>query len=338
MKISVIIPIYNVEDYLEECIDSVLNQSYQDIEILLVNDGSTDKSSDICERYSNKYSNIRFINKTNGGLSDARNAGIKNSTGDYLIFLDSDDYWGKDFLISIVNLIYQDPEIDYVFFSFSYYYQVSNRFKKEELNFKEEQIRIKTGLEVLKEILVADQFFQWIACRGLIKRDFLIEKGIYFEIGRHYEDVLWTPKVFINAKKVDYYDDDIYVYRLEREGQITSNFNYKNLSDSLYASSYWDTELDNYKLDYRTKRLLMKNLVSRYYFAIWFLRFVNSGDRKLLIKELRSSKHLLKYNSNFITSTTSILCNLIGFNATSIIFKYMILLKRKLKKIKDKIK
>jgi len=88
---SIIVPIYNVELYLKECLDSILSQTFNDFELILVNDGSTDKSGDIAKEYKNKYNNIKLIDKENGGLSSARNAGIKKAIGDYILFIDSDD-------------------------------------------------------------------------------------------------------------------------------------------------------------------------------------------------------------------------------------------------------
>lgn len=334
MKISVIIPVYNVEDYIGKCLDSVLRQSYKNIEIVLVNDGSTDNSGKICEKYSDNHSNIKLINKINGGVSAARNLGIANSTGDYLIFLDSDDYWGKDFLTSIVEKVREDRDIDYIFFRVKYYFQVKDYYEEEDLYFEHEKISRRPGIVALKEILRADQVFQWFPCRGLIRRDFLIENQLYFEVGMHYEDALLIPTVFLKAKKVDYYDDAIYIYRLQRKGQITSNFNYRNLSDSLYTSVYWESELDKYGLDDETRILFMKTFVSGYHFSLRFSGFIDSEDREILIKELKASKSLLKYNSDFITSVTYVLCNLLGFDVTSIVFKLMISAKRKLRDIK----
>ena len=331
MKISVIIPIYNVEEYLEECINSVLNQSYNDIEILLVNDGSTDNSGAICEKYSNQYSNIKSINKENGGLSDARNVGINNSTGDYLVFIDSDDFWGKDFLQDIVTLLKKESNIDYVFFKYKYYYQKSKHIEEEILHLSEHQVRGKSGIQVLTEILKTNRNFSWIACRGLIKRDFLLENKLYFKVGKNYEDILWTPMVFLKAKQLAYYDEAIYFYRLERQGQITSKFNYKNLKDNLDAVNFWVKELDNYILEDQFKGLLMKNVTLRYYVTIWYSGFIEYKDRKELIRELESSKDILKYKRDKLSFITSFLCKSIGFNATSIIFKFAIVLKRKLK-------
>lgn len=92
MKISIIIPVYNVLDFISECVNSVLNQTYKNFEILLVDDGSTDGSSQLCDEFGNKDNRIRVYHKKNGGLSDARNYGICRATGDYIIFLDSDDF------------------------------------------------------------------------------------------------------------------------------------------------------------------------------------------------------------------------------------------------------
>ena len=105
MKISIVIPVYNVEKYLRECLDSVIVQSYRNKEVILVNDGSTDNSIEICEEYDMKYPFIKLINKKNGGLSDARNVGILNSTGEYILFLDSDDYWDDANLFFIVQVL-----------------------------------------------------------------------------------------------------------------------------------------------------------------------------------------------------------------------------------------
>lgn len=331
MKISIVIAVYNVEDYLEECIDSVLKQSYKNTEIILVNDGSSDSSGDICASYSDNYTNIKYIDQTNGGISHARNVGIENSTGEYLIFLDSDDYWGKDFLNSLVGLIKEDREVDYIFFRFKYYYEVSGYFEEEKLDFNVDGLSKKPGILVLKEMLSSNLNIHWMVWKSIIRRDFLLENQLYFEVGRQYEDILWTPKVFLKAKKLDYYDDAPYIYRLEREGQVTSKFNYKILSDNLYAASYWNEELDKYSLDEDTKTLLMKSFVNRYHFAIWFSGFVSAEDRRQIIEELREDKELLKYKSSFISYITYALCNLIGFEATSNVFKHMITLKRKLR-------
>ena len=104
--ISIIVPVYNVEPFISECINSILIQSYKNFELILVNDGSTDNSPTICEQYASKDKRIKVIHKANGGLSDARNWGLKFSSGEYVVFLDSDDYWNDcDALFSLYSLL-----------------------------------------------------------------------------------------------------------------------------------------------------------------------------------------------------------------------------------------
>ena len=113
--ISVVVPVYNVEDVLHFCIDSILNQTYSDFELLLVDDGSTDKSGDICDQYARKDTRIRVFHKENGGVSSARNLGIDNANGEYICFIDSDDYVNSEFLDSLIKTKTLYPHCDKVF-------------------------------------------------------------------------------------------------------------------------------------------------------------------------------------------------------------------------------
>ena len=114
VKISIIIPVYNVEQYLEQCLDSILRQTYKNYEIILVDDGSSDNSGVICDKFAFKYSFIHVIHKTNGGLSSARNAGLDVATGSYVLFVDSDDYIGENAISQIISTVGQH-DIDVVF-------------------------------------------------------------------------------------------------------------------------------------------------------------------------------------------------------------------------------
>jgi glycosyltransferase involved in cell wall biosynthesis len=116
--ISVIIPVYNVEKYLRECVDSVLSQTYKSYEIILVDDGSTDGSGEICDEYIDGHSQVKVIHKANGGLSDARNTGLKNAKGEYVYFLDSDDYIVPDAFQKLINISIKEQS-DFVFFDAS---------------------------------------------------------------------------------------------------------------------------------------------------------------------------------------------------------------------------
>lgn len=123
MKISFVIPVYKVEQYIEQCVDSVLNQTYKDIEVVLVDDGSPDNCPKMCDEYALEDNRIKVVHKPNGGLSDARNAGLSVATGDYVIFMDSDDFWtSNNHLEQLIEIVKINPDCDFVGFNCSYFY------------------------------------------------------------------------------------------------------------------------------------------------------------------------------------------------------------------------
>lgn len=337
MRISVVIPVYNVEDYLRECIESVIMQSYQNKEIILVNDGSTDNSQQICEEYQKKYSYIKVINKANQGLSHTRNVGIKNATGDYILFLDSDDYWAIDFMSDLKELVESDEEIDYIFFRHKTYKQNTNYYEEQYLNVDRSKIKNRKGIDVLTYLLDLHKDFQWYAWKGLIRKEFLIKNNLFFEVGRNYEDALWAPNVFLKAQTVDYYDEAVYVYRLERDGQITSNVSIKNLQDSIYIAKYWFERLENETIDPKTKQIILENIVSeRYYYAIWFSGFLKKEKKEKIIQELKENNNLLSYHNSLVTKSTYYLSRILGFKITTSLFKIVITLVRNVQRLQVK--
>ena len=136
MKFSVIVPAYNVQDYIVSCIDSILKQSFKDYEIVLVNDGSTDATFEHCEELSEKNGCIKLVNKENGGLSSARNVAINQAEGDYLLFLDGDDFWRDDDFLENLNCIIETHSPDTIIFPYSYYYG-KDRIKEYEFDLSE---------------------------------------------------------------------------------------------------------------------------------------------------------------------------------------------------------
>jgi glycosyltransferase involved in cell wall biosynthesis len=333
MKISIVIPIYNVERYLTQSIDSVLGQSYSNIEVILVNDGSPDNSPQICKEYEKKSPLVKLINKTNGGLSEARNVGIMKATGDYIMFLDADDYWSGDFLSELVTFIkkYQFP--DYIFYNYKYYYQKKNIFKDNNIHVSKDKLKNKSGISYLHTLLKDNKNYQWFAWAGIIKRSFLIDNQLFFEVGRNYEDVLWTPQVFLNAKSVEYFEKVVYIYRLEREGQITSKLTCENLEDNIYVSNFWYEKLKQIELNKDLKISLMKNFAVRFFVSIWYLDFLTLNEKKEIIQELQDKRYILNYRNSIISKFTKVICEIMGFSNCSKVFKRIIQLKRTLKNV-----
>ena len=127
MKVSFVIPVYKVEQYLDRCVKSIVGQTYRNIEVILVDDGSPDSCPSLCDKYAVEDSRIKAVHKENGGLSDARNYGTKYATGDYLIYVDSDDFWmHNDDLEKLVQVAIDNPNVDFINFNCSYYYPDSD--------------------------------------------------------------------------------------------------------------------------------------------------------------------------------------------------------------------
>lgn len=324
MKISIIIPIYNVEQYLRQCIKSVLVQSYKDIEVILVNDGSLDGSLDICNEFAGKHSFIKVIDKENGGISDARNEGIKNSTGEYLMFLDSDDYWGDDFLENLIDFLDKNNKPDYVIFRNKYYYEKTGNYSEAKYNFEASKLYNIKGKDALTYILGKQGEYPWRVWWSIIKRELIVENRHFFLKGKNFEDILWVPKLFLIAHTVCYFDHSPIVYRLEREGQITSTYNLKNLKDMIYAARFWYKDLKKYDLTECQYNLMMKNLASPYFVAIRYGGLLNGIKKRELVIELIKNKELLNYAVNSMNKKTASACKILGFSMSMRIFKMIL--------------
>lgn len=208
-KVSIIIPVYNVEKYLEKCIESVLKQSIQDFEIILVDDGSTDNSGKMCDDFVNEK--IKVIHKQNGGLSDARNVGTKNARGDYITWIDSDDTIHCDY-IKILLQMAEENNADMAIGEILSYKENTNIIYKNK-NFK---TFVFSGLNAYEKMLEG-KLHSTSACGFLIKKD-LAQKYI-FPFGKYHEDDFTTYKYFLNSDKVVYTNQPLYFY-MQREGSI----------------------------------------------------------------------------------------------------------------------
>ncbi len=229
MKISIIVPIYKVEPYLRQCVDSVLNQSWRDFELILVDDGSPDKCPQICDEYAAMDARVKVIHKANGGSSDARNAGIRAASGEYGLFLDSDDFWNApDALEHLTERLSKTkPEL----LTFPYYKLDENTGKITAMNraanmpvfaSADEQI----GYLFDHGLFIASAWNKAIAMRIL--------KEMPFEVGRVSEDVEWCARILSKANNFDYIDCCFYCYR-QRVGSIAHSIGRKSCVDLAYA-------------------------------------------------------------------------------------------------------
>lgn len=226
-KVSIIVPVYNVEKYLEECLDSLIGQTLQDIEIILIDDGSKDTSGSICDKYSEKDNRIKVIHQQNCGQSAARNVGLNIAEGEYILFVDSDDYIQLD----ACEMLYKEAkrhnsdivngdilnESDKI---------INSDFRSLNCDYKAVSIS-----EFLKEKINTETYdiVPWIY---FVRREFLINSNIRFLEGCFYEDQLWTLQLLSLSGKAVKIRFPYYYYRTNREGSTTNNLKLKNGKDS----------------------------------------------------------------------------------------------------------
>ncbi len=225
MKFSVIIPVYNVEAYLQACLDSVLNQTFEDWEAICVNDGSTDNSATILEEYENKDGRFKIVNQPNGGLSSARNMGLKAAAGDYVLFLDSDDWLESNALEKVSESLADE---DMLCFSGRRFFEKEGRYHEADQLKPQEYT---AGMDYYNEnaLAVRDFAFVCVVLRAY-KREFLLSHDLWFKEGIFHEDNLFTPFACYYAEKVKVINDCLYDYRV-RANSITTTGNIKRLHD-----------------------------------------------------------------------------------------------------------
>ena len=219
--VSVIIPVYNVEKYLAECVDSVLGQSYTDFEIILVDDGATDSSGSMCDAYARKDPRIRVIHQTNGGLSAARNTGLRAARGEYVYFLDSDDYIEPQTLAMLMEKA-EHEQADVVFFDGYVFYDEC----EEDGSFfgytRKASSPARNGRQQLAELLKHDEYRTAVPLM-LFRTDYLTKNQLRFEEGIIHEDELFTFLVYNADGRVAHCHEPLYARRM-RPASITFAF------------------------------------------------------------------------------------------------------------------
>ncbi|MDD7025944.1 MAG: glycosyltransferase [Lachnospiraceae bacterium] len=296
MTISIIIPVYNVELYLEKCIQSIIGQSIQFDEIILVNDGSTDNSKSICEFYAKQYNNIILIEQDNQGLSEARNSGFRVAKGDYIIFLDSDDYMSiytceklKSMLSSEIEILYYSADI------------VSDYGEQKRGN------PYKRDSDICNQKMSGIEYFtrcfpqNWIvsACLAVYKKSFLETNRLSFMPGVYYEDNLFFMQCILNAKNIIIVPNAFYIRRYRENSIMTSLVNEKKCNDIVDIQiAIWEYLTNNlyFKDNYR----LFLNYI--FYTVISAENIIQQNANEEVKKKCRLKliKYFIKYWENTI--------------------------------------
>lgn len=264
MKLSIIVPVYNVEKYIKECIDSLLKIPLDDMEIIVVNDGTKDKSIELLSCYTDYR--IKIVHRVNGGLSAARNTGLDNARGEYILFIDSDDFIiNQDAIINMINIA-EENKCDVIIGNGYRYLESGEKLpiRRPKQIFNKE---IYTGKEYLEKILFYNSFVQvvWV---NLYRHDFLKNKKLKFKKGIYHEDLQFTPRMLLKADTIGISKEYFYMYR-QREGSImTKKGQLKNSKDifEIIDELYKEFEsIDNQLIKQKLSELSAESLFSAVY-------------------------------------------------------------------------
>lgn len=290
--ISVIVPIYNVEKYLDRCVDSIINQTYKNLEIILVDDGSPDNCPKMCDDYAEKDSRIKVVHKENGGLSDARNVGMEVATGEYVSFIDSDDYVSLDFYETLLETIV-DNDSDIVECGVVKFYE-NEKFDKYNDDLK---VTNYDTVDALDGLINENPFKQHV-WNKLYKSNIALD--IPYAVGKLNEDEFWTYQIFGKAKKVTRINKTMYYY-FQRGSSIMGNgYNIKRL-DSLEGKMNRQAYIEkNFPI------LTTKAKVDLYGSCIFayqsVLKFMSGKDKKKAGKIIKDYKNRCKLTNDEINN------------------------------------
>ena len=302
-KISIVVPIYNISSYIEQCVQSIVNQTVQPFEVILVDDCSKDDSGDICDNYAKKYSFVQVVHKKmQGGLSSARNTGILSAKGDYVLFVDGDDWIDQKLLKSYTELLAKYGECDYIHWRQMMVYPDGEQ-ELVESYLKNSEVLGKSGKQVFAEHTNQEERI-WLGVRGLFRREFLINNQLLFDVHCTYaEDEEFMPRVFFYAEKILSNEFVGYYYRANRTGSLMSTF--KTSSAVIQTKIYndWKTWIEKGGVSESEQKFFdalnfeLNRRVWGLYSRCSFNPQVTKKDRKLWQTTLKANKQLFEQSA-----------------------------------------
>lgn len=319
--LSVIIPVYKVEDYLNRCVESVLNQNFTDLEVILVDDGSPDNCPKICDDLAQRDVRVKVIHKQNGGLSSARNAGIEVAQGEYIAFLDSDDAWAEGKLAEVVDVIKKTNSEMTIFASCD---KLANGelYQRKGITDCTDSYMQFPIIEYYKR-LIENGNLQESACTKILNAKFLKDNDLTFQYGIISEDTEWMFRVLRVCKNVVATNVLLFVCTYGREGSISNTAGVRSINSLLkiidQSKEYYvqneNSPIKEYEL---THCAYLLSIVIGIYGGI------NRKDKKVLKPQIKKYKNILKYSNSKKVKLVRICMRLTGFNITAkVLNRYM---------------
>lgn len=307
MLFSIIVPVYNVEKYLRECVDNFLAQDFEDFEVILVDDGSTDGSGEICEEYAQKSGRVKVIHQENAGQAVARNTGTEIAQGEYLIYIDSDDYiCDKAFLSKLA--LKTEAKTDVILYGYKKFFESNKTFGKDVCAYPE--LDGKDNEQVIRLLLDTDMYTgcPW---NKAIKRSFIRENNIRFTPKMISEDTDWFLQVVVRAKTYTAINEAFLVYR-QREGSTSHAPKIKSLTDNLHILETWPKRFEEYGVSDALKNSLT-SVLAKYYanLLVLYIRFPRK-EAHPYYGRVKALKYLLKYSQTKRAKIVRLVSSIVG--------------------------
>ncbi len=285
--LSIIIPMYNLEQYISYCLDSIVSQIRENVEIILIDDGSKDKTKEICNSYCEKYSYIKYFYQDNAGVSVARNNGLKRAIGDYILFVDGDDWIIKDTLLQIINKIKKNREVD--IFAGDFVKSKNNQAKSKKvrttLNLKEYDFP-----ENLIKLFETNNFNPSLCC-NIIKRNLFFDNNILLDANVKYtEDMDCMLQLFLKAEKIVFIEKPFYVYR-QNQSSATHSCSLKRVDDTMNFVIKWNDRIQEIE-SVELKKYLFNFVQYEYSIVVGLLYTLPKNERRKIITKVKEYEYL----------------------------------------------
>lgn len=310
-RISFIVPVYNSEKYLKKCIDSLLEQNLEEMEILLINDGSTDSSQDIIDDYVKRFPLIvKYFFQENSGQAVARNVGIRKATGEFVTFVDSDDYVEKNAYKELLDIM-ENKSLDILCFDF---FEVIGEEKKEKLHY------FYNDIDNVKKYIISESS----PCNKIIRKNLLLTNNIYFLENHIYEDLATIPVLAKFTSKIEFIDKRLYDYVIHENSTMRQKKYNKKLEDIFFVTEKLYTDFKNTEFTEELEYIYIEHLLHAA--ALRFLEYDEGVQNIVKISEImkekfpkwRSNKYYRKQNWKY-----KVVCNLVYYRQNNILKKIL---------------
>ncbi|TDP11584.1 glycosyltransferase family 2 protein [Halanaerobium congolense] len=311
MFFSVIVPAYNVENEIKRCINSIINQSFKEFELIIINDGSTDNTGKICDELSKKEEKIQIIHQENKGLSFTRNVGMSVANGKYLVFIDSDDYIEENSLFEFHSTIIKNSFPDVLITRLKQVFSDTVKYMDKELSL----IKLYDEYDYIEWIFSKSKN-TWPSQRYVVKNKLVREASLKFIEGYLHEDIDWTFNLFIEAQSFATCNYYWYNHLQDRKASITNNISAQNIIDVIKIVKFNIDKIEELDMNIKIKKIMRLSLVNTLYAILSYFPESNEKEKKQIINLLKNNKNIFEHAKDIRHKLFNICSYIFGFRVS----------------------